>query len=191
MQPLTAIEATLPPGLIGRLAGIPYCSEADIAKAGSRTAPNDGKLELSNPSCPAASEVGTVDSRPAQELADRRQGPRLPRGPYKGAPISLEIVTPAIAGPFDLGVVAVRTGLYVDPLTAQIRAVSDPLPSILQGIPLDVRSVTLNMSKPQFTLNPTSCNAINERVAHHVVWKGDTAPPTVPGGQLREARIQA
>ena len=84
-------------------------------------------------------------------------------GPYKGAPISLEIVTPAIAGPFDLGVVAVRTALNIDPLTAQIRAVSDPLPSILQGIPLDVRSVTIDMSKSQFTLNPTSCDpmAIN------------------------------
>ena len=78
-------------------------------------------------------------------------------GPYKGAPLSLEIVTPAIAGPFDLGAVAVRTALRVDPLTTQITAESDPIPTILHGLPLDVRSISLQMSRPDFTLNPTSC----------------------------------
>ncbi len=49
-------------------------------------------------------------------------------GPYKGAPLSLAIVTPATAGPFDLGTVVVRTALYVDSKTAKITAVSDPIP---------------------------------------------------------------
>jgi hypothetical protein len=78
-------------------------------------------------------------------------------GPYKGAPFSMAIVTPAVAGPFDLGVVVVRAGLYIDPSTAQVTAKSDPIPSILQGIPLDVRSVAVNVDRPGFTLNPTSC----------------------------------
>ncbi len=48
--------------------------------------------------------------------------------------------------------------LHVDPETTQIHAVSDPIPTILEGIPLDVRSVTLQLSKPDFTLNPTDCS---------------------------------
>ncbi len=95
------------------------------------------------PSCPAASQVGTVDvAAGAGPAPYNAQGTAYLAGPYKGAPLSLAIVTPAIAGPFDLGtIVVVRTALYVDPETAQITAVSDPIPSILQGIPLDVRSV--------------------------------------------------
>jgi hypothetical protein len=69
----------------------------------------------------------------------------------------MAIITPAVAGPFDLGVVVVRAGLYIDPATAQVTAKSDPIPSILQGIPLDVRSVTVDVDRPGFTLNPTSC----------------------------------
>jgi hypothetical protein len=79
-------------------------------------------------------------------------------GPYKGAPVSLAIVTPATAGPFDLGTVVVRTALYVNRTTTQITAVSDPIPTILQGIPLDVRSVQVRLDRPEFTLNPTSCD---------------------------------
>jgi hypothetical protein len=78
--------------------------------------------------------------------------------PYKGAPLSLAIITPALAGPFDLGTVVVKTALYVDPESARIHAVSDPIPTILEGIPLDLRSVALQMDRPDFTLNPTSCD---------------------------------
>jgi hypothetical protein len=81
-------------------------------------------------------------------------------GTYKGAPFSLAVVTPAVAGPYDLGTVVVRAALYIDPHTAQVRAVSDPFPSILQGIPLDVRSIALNLNRPGFTLNPTNCEAM-------------------------------
>jgi hypothetical protein len=71
--------------------------------------------------------------------------------------LSLVVITPAVAGPYDLGAVVIRVALELDPRSAQIRAVSDPLPTILQGIPLDVRSASLRMGRPQFTLNPTSC----------------------------------
>jgi hypothetical protein len=79
-------------------------------------------------------------------------------GPYKGAPLSVVVITPAVAGPFDLGVVTTRVALNVDPETAKIHAVSDPLPQILDGIPLDVRSISLELGRPSFTLNPTSCD---------------------------------
>jgi hypothetical protein len=82
-------------------------------------------------------------------------------GSYKGGPVSFAIVTPAVAGPFDLGTVVVRSATYVDPETTQVRAVSDPLPTILEGIPLDVRSIALRLGRADFTLNPTSCEPMS------------------------------
>jgi hypothetical protein len=156
-QELAKIETTLPPGLVGKLAGIAECSDAQLAAAAAKS----GQAEQASPSCPAASEVGTVDvAAGAGPTPLHVQGHAYLAGPYKGAPLSLAIVTPAVAGPFDLGTVVVRTALYVDPFTAQIKAVSDPIPHLLQGIPLDVRSITLKMGRPNFTLNPTNCEEL-------------------------------
>jgi hypothetical protein len=161
-QELQAIDTTLPAGLTGKLAGIPYCPESGLAAAAARNRPGDGALELSSPSCPAASQVGTVTvGAGAGPTPFYAQGKAYLAGPYKGAPLSLAVITPAIAGPFDLGDVLVRTALYVEPETARIHAVSDPFPSILQGIPLDIRSIALNMDRPSFTLNPTSCEKMS------------------------------
>jgi hypothetical protein len=158
-QRLTGIDTLLPPGLTGKLAGIAQCPEAQIAAAAARSNPEEGILERRSPSCPAASEVGTVDvGAGAGPTPFYTQGHAYLAGPYKGAPLSLAIVTPAIAGPFDLGTVVTRVALYVEPESTQIHAVSDPLPTILDGIPLDVRSVALKMDRPNFTLNPTSCD---------------------------------
>jgi hypothetical protein len=78
-------------------------------------------------------------------------------GPYKGAPLSLVLITPAISGPYDLGDSVVRAALRIDPTTAQITTVSDPLPQILGGIPLRLRSITVRFDRRNFTLNPTNC----------------------------------
>jgi hypothetical protein len=154
-QEFSALTVKPPPGLVGKLAGIPYCPESALVAAAAKS----GREEQASPSCPAASQVGTVSvgagAGPAPYYAG---GKAYLTGPYKGAPLSLAIVTPATAGPFDLGTVVVRTALYVDPETAQITAVSDPIPHILQGIVLDVRSVVVKVDRPEFTLNPTSCN---------------------------------
>jgi hypothetical protein len=153
-QEIKGIDTTLPKGLLGKLAGTTYCSDAALAAAQGKS----GKAEQASASCPASSQVGGVEvgagAGPAPFYA---QGKAYLAGPYKGAPLSLAILTPAVAGPFDLGNVAVRVALQVNPESAQIRAVSDPIPTILQGIPLDVRSISLRMDKPNFTLNPTSC----------------------------------
>ena len=157
-QQLRSISATLPDGLTGRLAGIPYCSEAQIAQAQSRSGEGQGALELAQPSCPLASRLGTVTvGAGAGPEPYHVSGNAYLAGPYKGAPLSMAIITPAIAGPFDLGAVVVRTALRVDPESAEITAVSDPIPQILHGLPLAVRSVALNLDRPSFMLNPTSC----------------------------------
>ncbi len=158
-QRIGAVETTLPKGVTGKLAGIPYCADAQIAAAAARTHFGEGALEQAGPSCPPATEVGVVTVGAGSGSPFYVRGRAYLAGPYRGAPLSLAIITPAIAGPFDLGVVVVRTALYVDETTAQIRAVSDPLPTILDGIPLDVRSIALEMNRPNFTLNPTGCNA--------------------------------
>ena len=157
-QKLATVSTTLPKGLIARIAGVPYCSEAQIAQAQSRSGEGQGALELASPSCPAASRVGSVSaSAGAGPDPYYVSGSAYLAGPYKGAPLSLEIITPAVAGPFDLGVVAVRTALYLDPETTIAKAVSDPFPQILHGLPLPVRSVALQMDRPNFMLNPTNC----------------------------------
>ena len=160
-QRLTKIDTLLPPGLAARFAGVPECSDAQIAAAAARSHPEEGRLELAGPSCPAASKLGSVDvGAGAGPTPIYTSGNAYLAGPYKGAPLSLAIITPAIAGPFDLGTVVVRTALFVDPETAQSHAVSDPLPTILDGIPLDVRSIALKLDRPDFTLNPTSCDPL-------------------------------
>jgi hypothetical protein len=161
-QRLGAITTTLPEGLLGRLAMVPFCSDAQIAAASARSGEGQGALEQASPSCPESSQVGVVNitagSGPDPYPV---QGKAYLAGPYKNAPLSLAIVTPAVAGPFDLGAVVVRVGLYIDPDTAQITAISDPFPTILDGIPLDIRSVSLNMNRPGFTFNPTSCEPLS------------------------------
>lgn len=154
-QRMTGIETALPKGLTGKLAGIPYCPESSIAAAASRS----GADEQASPSCPAASQVGSVDVGAGSGPNPLHvSGHVYLSGPYKGAPLSFAVITPAVAGPFDLGTVVTRVALKVDPETAKITAVSDPLPTQLQGIPLDIRSVALNADRKGFTLNPTSCD---------------------------------
>jgi uncharacterized repeat protein (TIGR01451 family) len=161
-QPPAGLEITLPPGLIGKAAGIPYCPESGIARAQARHNPNEGAIEQADPSCPAASEVGTVDAGVgAGPTPFHTTGRVYFAGPYKGAPISVVTITPAVAGPFDLGAVVIRAAAYLDPERAQIRVLTDPLPTILEGIPLDLRSVAVRLGRPSFTLNPTNCDPMS------------------------------
>jgi hypothetical protein len=159
-QRFGSLNVTLPPGLTGKIAGIEQCPQADIEKAQSRSHEGEGASEQSNPSCPSGSEVGTVHVGAGSGAPFYVTGRAYFAGGYEGAPFSLVIVTPAVAGPFDLGTVVVRAGLFIDPSTAQVTVKSDPFPSILDGIPLDIRSVAVDMSRPGFTLNPTSCDTM-------------------------------
>jgi hypothetical protein len=153
-QELKGVAVNLPPGASARLAGLSYCPEAALAAA----AASSGVGEASAPSCPASSFLGsasvTAGSGPAPiQIA----GKVFLAGPYKGAPLSLAVVTPATAGPFDLGTVVVRVALFVDPETARVSAVSDPLPHVFGGALLDLGSISVRTDRPNFSLNPTNC----------------------------------
>jgi hypothetical protein len=81
-------------------------------------------------------------------------------GPYNGGPYGLSIVVPAVAGPFDLGLVVVRAAITLDRNDAHVRVLSDPLPTILDGIPLLLRSVRVTIDRPGTMRNPTSCGPL-------------------------------
>jgi hypothetical protein len=167
-QRFSAIDVAAPKGLTASLKGIPYCPDATIA--GISTAEESGRAELTDPSCPGASQVGTVQAGAgAGPNPFYAPGKVYLAGPYKGAPLSLVVVTPAVAGPFDLGNVVIRNALYVDPTTAQVTTVSDPIPTIQHGILLDVRDVRISLDRPDFTRAPTSC----EPMAVDATVKGD------------------
>jgi hypothetical protein len=160
-QRLAGFDLTLPPGLSGKLAGVGTCSDQAIAAAEARSGLDEGSLEQVSPSCPADTRLGTVDAAAGPGPSPLHvPGTAYLAGPYKGAPLSMVVITPAVAGPFDLGVVVVRAALYIEPETARIHAVSDPFPQILHGIPLDLRSVSVDLDRPSFTINPTSCDAL-------------------------------
>jgi hypothetical protein len=159
-QHITGIQTTLPEGLLGKLAGVSYCPESGIFQAISREHPEQGRLEQNSPSCPSSSEVGTVNVTAGSGVSPVAvSGHAYLAGPYKGAPLSLVVIVPAVTGPFDLGTVVDRVALNVGEYDARIHAVADPLPTIREGIPLDVRSIELKLDRSGFTLNPTSCEA--------------------------------
>lgn len=153
-QEIRQVNVNLPPGMVAKLKGAEYCPEASIAAAGTQS----GKAELANPSCPSNSLVGTVSANTGSGPAPfRTEGKVYLAGPYKGAPISMLFVTPAVAGPYDLGTVAVRTAIDINPETAEVHAVSDPIPFIFGGVKLDVRSIDVSINRKSFTVNPTTC----------------------------------
>lgn len=167
-QNLSGITTTLPEGLLAKLGGVSLCPEANTTSG----------------SCPAASQIGTTTTgvgAGARPVFIPQPG-KTPTavylaGPYKGAPYSLVIKVPAQAGPFDLGTIAVRAALNIDLYNAQVTAVSDPLPQILEGIPVAYRDVRVNIDRESFVLNPTSCDPMKVE-SRLVSDKGAIATPS-------------
>lgn len=156
-QTMAAVKVITPPGFLASLKGIPYCPEQAIRKLSDPS--YAGRTEQSSPACPAASQVGVATTGTGAGSRPLYTSGRVYfAGPYRGAPLSLVVVIPAVSGPYDLGNVAVRVATFVDPATAQVTTVSDPLPRILDGIPLRLRTVLVNLNRPDFTLNPTNCS---------------------------------
>jgi hypothetical protein len=157
-QGLGGLTVNLPTGLVGKIAGVGQCTEAQVAAAQARSAPGQGAAELASPSCPESSLLGTVTTATGPGPTPFSvTGKAYLTGPYKGAPYGLAVIVPAIAGPFDLGVVVIRQALYINPTDAHVTDVSDPFPTIRDGIPLRIKRVSVNLNRPNFTLNPTSC----------------------------------
>jgi hypothetical protein len=142
---LGGVSVKTPPGLLGVLKSAVQCPEPQAALG----------------QCGPGSLLGhtTVGAGPGP-TPFYLGGSVYLTGPYNGAPFGLSIVVPAIAGPFNLGNVVVRAAISVDPNTSQLTITSDPLPTIIDGIPLQVRTVNVIVDRPGFTFNPTTCNPL-------------------------------
>ncbi len=172
-QELKGVDVTLPPGATAKLAGVPYCPPAALAAAANRS----GAAEKADASCPEKSQVGVATATAGTGPSPLQiAGKAFLAGPYKGAPLSIAVVTPAVAGPFDLGNVVVRVPLFPHPETAQIHVVSDPIPDVFGGAKLDIRSVFVNVNRKEFALNGTNCS----KFATAGVLRGGGADPTDP-----------
>jgi hypothetical protein len=156
-QEFTNFSIKLPPGISAKLAGVPFCPDAAIEAAKQRS----GAEEIAAPACPAASEVGrTLAGAGVGSVLAYAPGKIYLAGPYHGSALSIASVTAAKVGPFDLGTVVVRLALRVDPETAEVfvdATGSDPIPHIIDGITVHLRDIRAYVDKPEFTLNPTSC----------------------------------
>ena len=143
-QFLAGIQVHTPPGLLGVLSSVPLCGEPQAARG----------------TCPQASRIGntTVASGAGSHPFEIGGSVYLTTG-YKGAPFGLSIVTDAVAGPFNLGLVVVRARIDVNPETSALTVTSDPLPQIVFGVPLRLKTVTVDIDRPSFMFNPTNCAA--------------------------------
>lgn len=172
-QDLTRFDATLPRGVLAKLAGVTQCPDADIAAARTKS----GKQEQSSPSCPLSSRIGSVQGGAGvgSQLTYVPGSLHL-AGPTGGAPLSVVAIVPAVAGPFDVGNVVVRVALRINPRTGVASvdsSASDALPHILAGIPLAVRDVQVLTDRPSFTINPTGCLP---SATQALVWGGGADP---------------
>jgi hypothetical protein len=155
-QGFSQLALRTPPGFAGMLSKIQLCEGQQAAEG----------------TCPEASKIGHVivgaGAGPHPIFlpeAGKPQDPVFLTGPYNGAPFGLSVVVPAEAGPFNLGRVVVRSAIRVDPRTAQITITSDPFPTILEGIPVDVRTIHVIADREGFTFNPTNCNPLKLEAA--------------------------
>jgi hypothetical protein len=149
-QRIQSLRFETPEGLLGMISKIPLCPEAQAAQG----------------ACSAASQIGhtVVEAGPGPyPLVVPQPGqPSAPiylTGPYKGAPYGLSIVVPLVLGPFTLQTQVVRAKIEVDPHTAQLTVVTDSLPTIIDGIPADLRAIDAVIDRPEFMFNPSGCEA--------------------------------
>jgi hypothetical protein len=161
------IQVKTPPGLLGMVSSVPLCEEPQAA---------DG-------TCDQVSRIGRVTAGVGAGPDPLYvTGDVFLTGPYKGAPFGLSIVVPAVAGPFNLGMVKVRATVNIDPHTSVLTVTSEPLPQILEGVPIRLRTVHVSIDRNNFMLNPTSCREMSI---------GATLTSTLGASAVLSSRFQA
>ena len=182
-QEVKRVDVNLPPGMVAKLKGLEYCPQANIDAAGARSAAS----VTADPACPNSSFVGTAEAATGSGTPFNVLGNAYLAGPYKGAPVSLVFITPALAGPYDLGNVVVRVALNVDPETAEVHAVSDPIPNVFGGVKLDIRQIRVDISRANFTVNPTTCR---EKLPIKTTAFGGGGDPTNPAAWKESSKTE-
>jgi uncharacterized repeat protein (TIGR01451 family) len=151
-QRISTLQFKAPEGLLGAIAKVPLCGEPQASKG----------------ECSAASQIGhtVVEAGPGPyplvvPQPGKPPAPIYLTGSYKGAPFGLSIVVPLEVGPFVLQTQVVRAKIEIDPHTSQLTVTTDPLPSIIDGIPSDLRTINAVIDRPEFMLNPTNCSPLS------------------------------
>ncbi len=143
-QALSGLTVQLPLGVAALLSNVEPCGEPQAAQG----------------TCPASSQIGhSIASAGLGPEPFNLEGQVYLTGPYGGAPFGIEVLTPAVAGPFNLGNVIVRSRIEVDPHTAQVTITSDPIPTIVKGVPAQIKQLKVIVDRSDFEFNPTNCNA--------------------------------
>jgi len=144
-QALSGLTMHLPPGVAALLSSVTPCAEPQAAR-------NECGLESLIGYSTASSGLGLESYT--------LPGSVYLTGPYKDAPFGLSIVTPAVAGPFNLGDVTVRSTISIDPSTAAVTITSDPFPTIIKGVPVQLKQLNVTIDRAGFQFNPTNCHTM-------------------------------
>ncbi|HWY19061.1 MAG TPA: hypothetical protein VNY27_10190 [Solirubrobacteraceae bacterium] len=173
-QFVKGVQVHTPPGLLGMLSSVPLCEE-----------PLAG-----NGHCPESSRIGstTVASGAGSHPFEISGNVYLTKG-YGGAPFGLSVVTDAVAGPFNLGLVVVRARIAVDPVDSSLTITTDEtgpyaIPQIVFGVPLRLKRITVNIDRPGFMFNPTNCagRQITARISGSRNTVASVSSPFAVGG---------
>jgi hypothetical protein len=146
-QALHRVSVTYPPGVSAVLTGVPLCPQA---QADAGTCASESLIGESTAGAGIGDDPYTVTGGRVY----------LTEG-FQGAPFGISIVTPAVAGPFNLGNVIVRGKIEINPVTAQVNVTTGEIPTILRGIPLEIKRVNVTINRPHFAINPTSCDPMS------------------------------
>jgi len=175
-QGLQQLEAHMPPGLTAKIAGVPLCAE-EAANAGT---------------CGEASQIGSVTVAVGPGTSPfYEHGQVYLTGPYGGGPFGLSIVVPTTAGPFTLegqtgggapnagrGEQVVRSAILVDERTAAVTVRSNPIPQMLDGIPIKIAKLDVEITRHEFELNPTDCTPQREAMSAKLTSSGGATHTT-------------
>jgi uncharacterized repeat protein (TIGR01451 family) len=188
-QEFSQLTTTLPPGLLANISKLTECPEAGIAQAGNPL--RSGSEEALFPSCPPSSQIGTTEvGSGVGQVITYVPGKAYLAGPYRGEPLSMVVITPILAGPYDLGVIAVRAAIHVNGERGQASISTDPFPQIYRGIPVRIRDVRVSADTPKTIINPTNCEAM--AVTAHVTGTGGDLDSTADDtGADLSSRYQA
>jgi hypothetical protein len=144
-QYLSRVSTTLPAGLVGAIPTVPLCAAPSTGATGT---------------CPETSKIGTATVTAGSGKPLALSGTVYLTGPYEGAPYGLLVSVPVVAGPFNLGVATTRATINVNQSTGQV-IIGSNLPTIVAGgVPVRLRSLSVEINRSGFLSNPTNCGVL-------------------------------